>query len=215
MGYKAPNPKGLWIDISAGIEVIDDNNKGAYRYVKHETPKDPYSFDITVSNLGLENAHFSGTLTMANGVFAWEGSFVTKVPVKVAVPQLVLPKPPNLEGSIEELRDTLPYAQTNEGDPEKGGLRKGDDAAQRYGDELMSKVRESYLSFCFTLKLYVCEEVVSNELGPYRFQSTLSTLKPRKHCCHNYPNFLLPKEKFWTIIPTSFAALQSMTSQNV
>lgn len=141
VGYKAPNAKAVWRDISAGIEVLDvDINKGHYRYLKHETANDPYSFDVVVTNFGFENAHFTGTLKLAAGTVSWEGSFITKVPVRVEVPKLELTPPSNLQGTAEELRDILPYAQMTQGDPKNGGISKGEDAAQVFGDRLMSKI---------------------------------------------------------------------------
>ncbi|ETS78627.1 hypothetical protein PFICI_10689 [Pestalotiopsis fici W106-1] len=141
VAYQSPKPKAPWTDISAGIEMIYDDEKSSgtapkvYHYVKKAIPESDWAFDIKVDHLGREDASFVGTLTTVSGTVRWEGSFVTKAPVEVLVTSKPSEQPEDIEGSAEELVGFTPYAGQDEGD-----IKKGQDAAQVYGDAMMGRI---------------------------------------------------------------------------
>ncbi|KAK1762902.1 hypothetical protein QBC33DRAFT_563314 [Phialemonium atrogriseum] len=77
------------------------------------------------NSINIGDASFAGTLTTVSGTVRLEGSFVTKIDVKVLVTQKPSEQPKDIEGSPEELVGFTPYAGQDVGD-----VKKGQDAAQ-------------------------------------------------------------------------------------
>ncbi|KAF3902121.1 hypothetical protein ABW21_db0203727 [Orbilia brochopaga] len=139
VAYQATEPGAKWINISGGLEVLmtQVDHKDVYQFIKRRDPKNDYAFDIKLTGYGGEDAHFLGTMTgIAGNTFNWEGfASLSGFKIKVPVTKLNIPKPPNLEGTPEELYDLSPIAQKKEGDVEKD-----EDGAQKYGDDMWNRI---------------------------------------------------------------------------
>ncbi|EOD44494.1 hypothetical protein UCRNP2_8793 [Neofusicoccum parvum UCRNP2] len=124
-------------DISDSIELVVDASlpSTSMHYVKHADHITEFSFDIIVTDFGTDQAAFTGTMTTIQGTYDWYGEFSDRKEVTKKFEKVVTQAPPNLVGSIAELVGITPVAWKA-----KGSVKAGEDAAQKYGDELMNKI---------------------------------------------------------------------------
>lgn len=94
-----------------------------------------WSFDIFVTDIGREGSSFTGSITINETEWLWEGSADGVQTVKSDIERFTEIAPADLKGSPQELMSISPLAWEAH-----DKLQYGQDAAQFYGERITQKV---------------------------------------------------------------------------